>query len=727
MKNLEKLANLVGISSEYIDKIGKTHYTTDFVRQFFLKEMGYNCQTESEIEQEITKLENEIWLNGLDSVYTFFTNETEKKVQIYLPKIIQSITYTLTSETGEHSTNTLQLASLKIIEEKTIDNKTYAKYELDIISNLAIGYHTLQVEYNKTIAKARIIIAPQKCYLKDGIKEETFKTFGLAIQLYALRSQKNMGIGDFGDLKTLIPLIAKNGGDILGLNPLSALFAQNKQDVSPYRGLTRAYLNYAYIDLPAIEEFQTSAEVAEFMKNPQVVLDIRRLREINLVDYYGVLRLKLIILKMMYTEFKKNNSPRKQIFENWKQQKGTKLYNTCLFEALLEKNSSNDYAKDWRFWADNNDNINSEETKEFAKTQAERIDFYAYCHWLADTQLAEISNLCQQLGMKIGLYLDMPIGAASSGAETWFERHIYAEDIGVGAPADPMRPRGQSWGFSPYHPQHIRKAHYQPFIDLIRENMSHAQALRIDHAMGLLRLFWIYFAPGNPIAQGAYIYYNMKETVAILCLESHRHQCLVIGEDLGTVPAGFREYMYEHGLLSNKVFFRQKTKDGEFLPPHDYQYLSLAQASTHDQATAIGFWLNEDIEDFNKCGLYINREQYINSLQARDKERKELIKAFEKEQTFSSPEAHNDAIQKLDGKDAPIQLEEAVNKYASRTNSCLFLHRIEDIYRQKEMENVPGTVYEYPNWRVKLPIDVEDMEKDGRFSHALTLTKKERK
>ena len=205
--------------------------------------------------------------------------------------------------------------------------------------------------------------------------------------------------------------------------------------------------------------------------------------------------------------------------------------------------------------------------------------------------------------MKIGLYSDMPIGAASNGSEVWENPKAYVLDAGIGAPADPMRPRGQSWGFTPYHPQELKKQHYAPFIKLVRENMQYSKALRIDHAMGLQRLFWGFFTEDNHVVQGAYVYYDIKDLTAILSIESNRYQCLIIGEDLGTVPPGFREYMAEHGLLSYKVFFRQKEKDGEFVAPEKYQYMSLAQSSTHDQATSLGFWQYNDIEVFQKCNL----------------------------------------------------------------------------------------------------------------------------
>ena len=239
--------------------------------------------------------------------------------------------------------------------------------------------------------------------------------------------------------------------------------------------------------------------------------------------------------------------------------------------------------------------------------------------------------------------------------------------------------------------------------------MSYAGALRIDHAMGLRRLFWVYFTANIPVVQGAYVYYDIKALTAILAIESNRAKCLLIGEDLGTVPEGFREYMAEHGLLSYKVFFRQKNKDGSFIAPKEYMYMSLAQSSTHDQATSRGFWANEDIEVFKGCGLYVNYEQYQSNLDTRRKDRENMIKAFKNEDILPQ-ELEREMEESADkGDKIPEDLGKSVNAYGAKTNSALYFVRLCDIYKQKKLDNAPGTIDEYPNWRLKLTKRVEDI------------------
>jgi 4-alpha-glucanotransferase len=313
----------------------------------------------------------------------------------------------------------------------------------------------------------------------------------------------------------------------------------------------------------------------------------------------------------------------------------------------------------------------------------------------------------------------MPIGAASNGAEVWENPSAYVLDTGIGAPADPMRPRGQSWGFTPYHPFVLKEQKYKPFINLARENMKNSGALRIDHAMGLLRLFWGFFEEGNPVVQGAYIYYDMKVLTAILSVESNRAKCLIIGEDLGTVPEGFREYMAEHGLLSYKVFFRQKEKDGSFIEPKEYQYMSLAQSSTHDQATSVGFWANEDIEVFKQCGLYVNNEQYLANLEGRKSDRFNMIKAFEKEGILNEVMKISMEQTAENGCMVPQGIENVVNIFGAKTNSAIYLVRLCDVFAQKVLDNAPGTIDEYTNWRIKLRLGVDEIKDSLEFANVM--------
>lgn len=698
MEKIKELADLAGISSSYVDKTGAVHYTTDEIRQVFLKSMGYDVESSESVDKMIEKLSMK---RILPDVISFYDNEDI----VLRPDAGGEFGLILINEEGA------------VVFQKQVSGLTDV-----IINGISTGYYDVLVKKDDEICqKSLLIYAPRLCYQPSFLKNAEH-IFGVSLMLYSLHSKNSIGIGDFGDLAEIVRLTAQNGGDVVGLNPLGMMSPCTMQqsetaDVSPYRTLSRLFINYIYLDLRSEEDFVNSLSVREFMRQSETQKCIEKLNASEKVLYKEVLRLKLRIAELMFAYFESHASDeRRRMFEAYKQEKGESLHNLCVFEAVLEKQAPTDF---WRYWKQAD--INSPYVQNFIRDNAERINFFAYCHWLADNQLRKVQKLAQSLNMKIGLYTDMPIGAASNGCEVWENPEAYVLDCTIGAPADPMRPRGQSWGFTPYHPQVLKEQHYAPFIRLIRENMQISGALRIDHAMGLRRLFWGFFKENNPVVQGAYVYYDIKDLTAILCLESNRRKCLVIGEDLGTVPEGFREYMAEHGLLSYKVFCRQKEKNGEFIAPEKYQYLSLAQISTHDQATACGFWADEDIEVFNTCGLYVNEAQYRDNLSGRRKDCENMITALLQQDILSQSEVDAIKAKELDDRSIPECLHFDVNKYGAKTNSALFLVRLCDIYRQKILDNAPGTIAEYPNWRFKLAKSIEEIKAGKAFSEMMSM------
>ncbi|MBQ9731854.1 MAG: 4-alpha-glucanotransferase [Alphaproteobacteria bacterium] len=693
MNSLKKMAEIMGISSSYIDKVGIEHYTTDEIRKFFLKSMGLDSF--EKINEQISKLSK---TPLLPDVMSFYENE-----DIVL-ELHGCGKYEIFVRNEEE----------KIVYHNVVEGRNKIKLE-----GLNFGYYKVEA-IGKEKAHSMLIYAPTLCYQPDFIINKE-RLYGVSVMLYALRSKDSMGIGDFADLAEIVRITAQNGGDIVGINPLGVMSPYiiddkdlykklriDQCDVSPYRTISRLFVNYIYLRLQNENDFKSSTEINKFISENKDYCD--KLNNSELVMYKEVLLFKLKILEMMFEQFKKTpDNKRKEQFADYIKEKGDMLQNLCLFEVLAETQTNSHF---WCYWENNYDDISSVETEKFKLQNSDRIEFYAYCHWLADLQIKKVQELAKTLNMKIGIYSDMPIGAASNGVEVWENTKAYVLDAGIGAPADPMRPKGQSWGFTPYHPLELKKQHYAPFIKLVRENMQYSGALRIDHAMGLRRLFWGFFEDGNPVVQGAYVYYDIKDLTAILSVESNRQKCLLIGEDLGTVPSGFREYMAEHGLLSYKVFFRQKEKNGEFIVPENYQYLSLAQPSTHDQATAYGFWKNNDIEEFNNCGLYVNDEQYQANLEGRKQDCENMVKAFEK--------------QNMNISNVESELHLLVNEYGAKTQSALFLVRLCDIYKQVVLDNAPGTVFEYPNWRIKLSKTVEDIKNTTDFADMMRLISKYR-
>ena len=715
---LKKISGIYGVCESYIDKMNIKHITTDKLRNTFLKSMGIKNLSENYLEKEFKSFENFPWINGFNDVYTFFDNE---KIQIdfYVPQklIGKKVKFTFIDESGIKGFTTKILNKKDIVKTKKINDEKFCKLQISFRGKFEPDYYDVIAKIDDIEFKTFLIIAPKSSFLPKIIKDKE-KVLGLSLQLYAIKSNHNMGIGDFSDLKKFITIAKKYGCEFVGINPLGVMNPKSNRDVSPYRVLSREYINYIYLDLTSVDEFKKSQKIQNYIKTTKYKKELSILKSSKFIDYKSVFEFKLKLLKLMYEEFKneiKHKTIRAKYFQKFLNQEGKQLQNLCLFEAILEKENSY-----WKNWPNGFENIKSETVENFKKSHKDKINFYAYLHWLSHIQLSEVKSLVKKLKMKIGLYLDIPVGAASDGAEVWEKPQHFMDNVDIGTPPDTIRPKGQTWGLIPPNPISMKKNHYMDFRNLLRQNMKYANAIRLDHSFSLMSLFCISKRNG-----GAYINYDFKDMVAVLCLESYKNKCLVVGEDLGNVPDGFPEMMQKHNIFSNKILFRQKDEIGNFLDTNKYPYHSLCQVSTHDQSTSRGYWIAEDIEINNKCHLLPKQEHYIANLNEREEERLDFLRILKKTKSFYKNNEKS-FIKNIHGESIPKNLEYSFNIYGAKTNCAIYLIKTVDIYGQVEMENVPGTVDEYPNWRVKLPILLDDIEKDGRMRKFLKEMKKYR-
>jgi 4-alpha-glucanotransferase len=526
------------------------------------------------------------------------------------------------------------------------------------------------------------------------------RAWGLSVQAYALRSSRNWGIGDFEDLAQLAELAAGLGADFLGVSPLHALFVADASRISPYSPSSRGLLNPMLIAPDRVPGFASLPDRAEL----EAALPL--LRETELIDYAGVHQVKLRALEALFANFIKNaNAEAKAAFESFCRARGKMLEGHALFEALSERFMAEGRNAAWSTWPEDYRDINNIAVRDFARAAKHRIAFHAWLQWVADTQLANARERAKAAGMRIGLYLDLAVGISPDGSRSWMDGPAIAQHARIGCPPDPFSTAGQDWGLVPFSPVGLAEERFEPFRSVLRSNMHYCGALRIDHAMGLQRLYWI--PEGNTAVDGAYVSYPFQQLMESIVEESWIAETIVIGEDLGTVPAGFTDAMVRAGLLSYQVFYFSE-RDGTWMPPHDYRREAMVCASTHDLPTLKSWWIARDVDWRVRSGRATQTEAAAQR-QDRLRDRQLLMNALIGAQALAPKEANLQSPEMTD------EVLVAIHRFLALTPCRLLAVQLDDALGLIEQANLPGTVDEHPNWRRKVPVPLEDLGKHALF------------
>ncbi|RYF83761.1 MAG: malto-oligosyltrehalose synthase, partial [Comamonadaceae bacterium] len=554
------------------------------------------------------------------------------------------------------------------------------------------------------------------------------RQWGIAAQLYALRSDRQWGIGDFTDLAELAASAARMGAQAIGLNPLHALFADDAHKCSPYSPSSRLHLNALYIDVEAVAAYQRTPAARRLVASPAFQARLTALRAAEQVDHVGVAAAKLEVLGLVHTQWRLDATSAEPTaaaderaeFEAFVNLRGEPLQRQALFDALQTHFKAADpQAWGWPRWPQALQSPDSAEVDAFAQEHASRVEFFAWLQWLADSQLQAAAQRCRAEGMSIGLYLDQAVSVDRYGADAWQAGDVLATRVSVGAPPDEFNPLGQDWGLPPLRPDRLRETGYRLFIDTLRASMRGAGALRIDHVMGLVRLFCM--PPGGTPADGAYLHYNAEELLAIVALESQRHQCVVIGEDLGTVADDTRELLQRFGLLSYRLLYFEREGD-RFKSPDAYVQDALVSVSTHDLATLQGWWSATDLRERIRLDLFPNAGIARRQLADRAQERVQLLFALQDAGLLDQAEVASS----LAGERLSLAATTAVHAWLARTPARLMMVQAEDLLGVAEQANLPGTVDSHPNWRRRLPLPAPQWQADARASAIAAAVTQER-
>ena len=708
---LERAADLWGILPEYEDVLGVRHPTSPETQKALLAALGVPVHDENALQRAIQARLLEQWDSLLPPVLVTLRGASEFPIHLAAEQATGWLVIAIEREDGWHQQQRVPVATLRETARIEICGRTFLRLAAPLPGDLPLGYHELRVVLRdgqrRRSARTRLIVCPSRVYAPekhDGHR----RAAGLAVSLYALRSLRNWGCGDFTDLEALVDWLAEETGvSFVGLNPLHAIANRQPYNTSPYLPSSVYYRNPIYLDVERVEEFQRSARAQRWFRRPEVQEEIRQLREAEFVEYERVWALKLRALKLAFVEFLRRewrrDTPRARQFRDWCAAEGAMLERFAVYCALDEWiRARHPGVWVWPAWPPAYRDPASRAVRAFQKKHWRRVLFYCWLQWLTEQQLAAAHQHALERGLALGLYHDLALATDRCGADFWAYRSLYVSGCRVGAPPDDFSPSGQDWSFPPADPDRLRRDGYRLFIQAIRKNCAHGGALRLDHVMRLFRLYWI--PEGHTAAEGAYLRQPHEELLPILALESVRNRVVIIGEDLGTVSPEIRAELGRWGLLGYRVPYFEKHPDGRFRRPEHYPEQSLVCSTTHDLPTLAGFWLGRDIEARRRAGL-IEEEAARRQMAERERDKQRLLDLLH--ELGLLPEWF--PRRALLAPDFTGELHNALVGLVSLSASRLMVLTIEDLFKETEQQNLPASTWQYPNWRRKVKFALEEL------------------
>lgn len=699
---LTALAERVGILSEYVDQSGtERRATSDRTRVALLRCLGIDAATEASCRAELQRLDANEQRQPIDGVRVVRGEATTIPLRRAEQWAGARFRLSLFAEGPSPPTTPVTI-------EGRIDP---ARASLPLPSPAGLGYHRVRLELSRDDAtfEQTLIVATASCVRPSQLLDGQ-KGAGITAQLYSLVSARNQGIGDLTDLATLARWAGERGASFVGVNPLHVLHNRGS-DISPYSPISRIFKNPIYLDVLAIPELAASDEARALLAAPAVQAELARVRATSHVDYAAVRALKWPLLRALHRTFRRtaNESARGRAYRVFVEDEGKSLTDYATFMALAESRLTQG-ASDWHGWPAALRRPDSAEVRAFAEAHAEEVDFQRYLQLELDRQLAVAAAAAKDAGMRVGLYQDLAIGSAPGSSDSWAFPELFVDGASIGAPPDGYSADGQNWGLPPLNPWALAADSYRYFIRVVRAALRHAGAIRIDHAVGLFRQFWV--PAGMSGKDGAYVRFPADDLLGILALESQRHRALVVGEDLGTVPPEVPPALHARGILSSRVLYFERDDDGHFHPSSEYEPDSLTTANTHDMPTLAGYWQGRDITIHREVGM-VESDAEMQRLQAeRAKERRELVARLAAEGLVREPA--QEPAQELDAS----AMRAAVSAFLNRTPASLVGVSLDDIVGEVEPVNLPGVAPErFASWTRKSAVAIEDLPNvpfDGR-------------
>lgn len=675
IRTLRQLAETYGIQPSYENILDhRRHRASPEVLTAMLQCLGAPLERPEDASRAVRERRRQVYQRGPEPVAVAWEG-CGARIKLRLPAghAMRTWRCSLKLENGDERAWEVKPGSPDFASKPTkvrVEGNPYWEMEMRLPHGLPLGYHTLTVEAGKCYYRVLVISAPPRAFVGSG--NGVKKSWGVFIPVYALRSDSNWGVGDFGDLEDLMGWVHERGGPLVGTLPLLASFLDEPFDPSPYSPVSRLFWNELFLDMRKIPEMERCPEVRNFLDSEDFRVTCEELQSHTLVDYRRAMALKRGALETLaQVMFDHPSSRQEEFFQHVGSHPNLKDY--AEFRATCDRRRTS-----WWTWP----NPLREGKLCGDDYDLDAMRYHMYVQWLAEGQIRSFAKGCNTNGE--GLYLDLPLGVNSDGYDVWRERPLFVLDASAGSPPDGFFTKGQSWGFPPMHPEKIREEGYTYLRKALQHHLAHACVLRIDHVMGLHRLFWV--PKGYEPKDGVYVRYPAEEMYAILALESVRNRALIVGEDLGTVPGYVRPALARHKVHRMYVlqFEAAPNKENSLSGPTED---SLAALNTHDMPPFAAFWEGVDVQDRVELGL-LDREEAINELNNRSKLREALVHFL-----FSGAHKRQNP--------SVIDVLKASLRYLGKSPNRMVIVNLEDLWLEKQPQNVPGTCDERPNWRRK--------------------------
>ena len=702
---IERLARARGIGDAYYSYQGELKHFSLLTKAAILRAMHCRLDDATALQEQIRESEAAHPRGLLGDVVVI--RNGARAARINTPAIEHNalLKWTVQLERGGQVNGQVQAWDLPERGSHQQDGRWWVARDLSLPVDLPLGYHRLDIDLEGSRAEScPLIVTPEKCFEPADIARGS-KRWGVAVQLYALRSEHNWGIGDFTDLAELLRSAAFVGAGFVGISPVHALFFSDPNLYSPYSASSRHALNVMFIDVSAVLEVQGSRRAQALMADAGFRARLNAARAANQVDYAAVASLKVAVLEAAFERFRAEHltrhTARAAACRDFLRERGEPLRLHTLFDALdthLRRRLGS--GAGWHNWPEEYRDPASEAVRRFAQEHADEVDFHGYLQWIASEQLSAVRALARELKLSVGVYGDYAVGVNAAGSETWSDQSLYCLGAAIGAPPDPIGVGGQEWGIPPQDPRQLQRTAYAPFVQLVRASMRNCGALRLDHVMALFRQWWV--PRGFKSADGGYVHYPLDDLLGLVALESHRQECLVVGEDLGVVPDEIRAALPRFGVYHYKVVLFEQ-QGGEFVAPADYTRHALAVVTTHDLPTLRGWWSGYDIDLWEKLGFYADAAVGERMRAERTADRMRMLRALRRAQLWNG-EADESA---LPGYSA--ELGRALHVYLGKSQSTLVTVQLEDMIGMLEPVNIPGTSHEYSNWTRRMTASAREI------------------